>query len=185
MSSQRSLSSRQSNQLAGLPIIWRPSGSTPVPSTSASGLPPVSASASEPPPVAFTLNPSISPTDDPSFSYNPAATPPPLIPLDSPTPFQDPFQDETDVYAVQGSGSALVTYAVSGGTQQETVRLPWSKTLAAPLPQYPILWAQHTVGSGPITCSIALTGGGTADSVAQATSSGAYAVVTCSPPSGG
>jgi hypothetical protein len=55
--------------------------------------------------------------------------------------------------------------------------LPWRHEIRGSVPDYPVLVAQLG-GSGDITCKI--WQGGTVPS-AEATSSGAYAVVTCSP----
>lgn len=79
-------------------------------------------------------------------------------------------------YELNGSGSALVTYGVGPGfnQQQENVTLPWSSSPTPP--QFPSLVAQLQ-GSGEINCRILRNG----VEVANATSSGQYVVVTCAP----
>lgn len=84
-------------------------------------------------------------------------------------------------YRVTGRGSGLVTYMKEGFSQEQVngARLPWSKDLTF---QDDItafsglsLVAQHSSGSGDITCAILVDG----KQVAESTSSGPYAVVTC------
>ena len=105
----------------------------------------------------------------PAFVASPSATP-------APTPVPTPSPPAL-VYAVGGSGTALVTYFVTGfSEQQERVTLPWSKVLDA-APPTPVVNAQHTSGGGPITCSITRNG----NEIAHAQSTGEYAVVQCVP----
>lgn len=80
------------------------------------------------------------------------------------------------IYEVEGSGSAMVTYAAAGFSQeQQTVPLPWSHEIRGDVPEYPVLVAQLQ-GAGAVTCRI--WGGGTVP-LAEATSNGQYAVVNC------
>lgn len=92
----------------------------------------------------------------------------------SPTTLAEP----TVTYEVLGTGEALVTYGTAGFSQeQHTVRLPWSHTITGDVPEHPIVLAQLMSGSGEITCKV--WGGGDIPMV-EATSSGNYAIVTCS-----
>ncbi len=87
----------------------------------------------------------------------------------------------TVVYEVTGKGSALVTYAKEGFSQEQVTgaKLPWRKELAFTdeVTQFTPLSvvAQHSSGGGDITCRVLVDG----KVVGESTSSGQYAVVTC------
>lgn len=86
------------------------------------------------------------------------------------------------VYEVTGKGSASVTYMKEGFSQEQqtSAKLPYRKQLQfkdkigsfAPIS----LVAQHVSGGGDLTCRVTVDG----QVVAENTSSGQYAVVTCS-----
>lgn len=96
--------------------------------------------------------------------------------IPSTTTTQPVVVESVVIYEVTGSGSAQVTYGTSGFSQeQHTVTLPWRHEIRGDVPEYPVLVAQLQ-NSGEISCKI--WGGGEVP-MAEATSSGAYAVVTC------
>ena len=89
------------------------------------------------------------------------------------------------IYTVTGDGSANnVTYLVAGGEQQaNSVSLPWSyeaQLSARASGAAVVVTAQRASGDdgGSISCDISVDG----SSVVHNTSSGQYAVVTCSAP---
>jgi hypothetical protein len=95
-----------------------------------------------------------------------------LLPIRSPSttaPGTPPL-----LYEVFGSGSALITYSNQGfGQQQVTATLPWS--VQPQNPSTSVIVAQLQ-GSGTITCRITKSG----RVATENTSSGQYAVVSCS-----
>lgn len=105
-----------------------------------------------------------------------------LIPnADAPTTTADPYGPLHVVYSVSDAASAsTITYSTNGmgrSSQANGVGLPWSKALDIDrdgLNSYSLI-AQNS-GSGTITCSISIDG----RVVDTESSSGPYAVVTCS-----
>lgn len=84
--------------------------------------------------------------------------------------------ENTYVLKVTGTGSALVTYGTTSGQSQETVSLPWSKSIPdTDVSSGIISMNAQEQQSGTIGCSIQL---GDAQPVTNS-SSGAYAVVSC------
>nr|WP_218862200.1 MmpS family transport accessory protein [Actinopolyspora biskrensis] len=82
------------------------------------------------------------------------------------------------VYEVTGSGGAnSITFGRGGQTSQNTnAELPWSKTAeAAEGMDFYSLSAQNGQGGGDITCKITVDG----EVLAENTSNGQYAVVSC------
>jgi MmpS family membrane protein len=107
----------------------------------------------------------------------PAPVAAPQIPtLDAVAPVEVPTasSDDTAHMEVTGSGKALVTYMKKGGQEQKEVSLPWSADVEVDF--ITSLVAQKKGGgSGEIGCKI--TKG--SEVIADNTSSGAYAVVSC------
>jgi hypothetical protein len=108
-------------------------------------------------------------------------------PSPTPTPTLAPapaLPAETVVYAVTGSGvdgAGAISYIVPNGTfgqeQAVNVGLPWSKEIPITGTNLVyVLTAQGSGGGGSITCTITVRG----RVVSTQTSTGAYAVVTCS-----
>lgn len=89
------------------------------------------------------------------------------------------------IYDVSGTAySAMVTYRTSSGTQQATVDLPMQNNAGtrgvrmqgSSIPDFAYISAQNQGETGTITCRITLNG----QTISENTSSGAYAVVSCS-----
>jgi len=79
---------------------------------------------------------------------------------------------------VNGSGTALLTYSLSGGNlAQEEVTLPWSLEVANPQQYEGQQLLAQLNGTGDITCRILSQ---TNSVLAEVTSSGAYVIATCS-----
>jgi hypothetical protein len=77
--------------------------------------------------------------------------------------------------SVEGSGKATISYMKSGGTEQKEVTLPWKADIKTQFVSS--MSAQKKSGNGSsITCRI--TEGN--EVIAESTSSGPYAVTTCS-----
>lgn len=78
------------------------------------------------------------------------------------------------------SGSALITYSEDANfniSQENGAELPWTKDLTIPAGSFRILsLSAQNSGGGDISCSISVGG----QVVDTATSSGDYAIVTCS-----
>lgn len=87
------------------------------------------------------------------------------------------FGQKVVTLSVEGSGKATVSYLKVGGQEQHEVDLPWSTEVTVDFASS--LVAQSKSGkSGEINCKIVEKDGGAV--VADSTSSGAYAVATCS-----
>jgi hypothetical protein len=85
------------------------------------------------------------------------------------------FGEKLVTLTVEGSGKATVTYMKSGGQEQKEVTLPWTSEIKASF--ISSLVAQKKSGnSAEISCRIAEG----SEVIADNTSSGPYAVVTCS-----
>lgn len=83
---------------------------------------------------------------------------------------------DTYVLKVTGTGSAIVTYVTLAGESQQTVSLPWSKSLPDTAVDSGIISMNaQEQGAGTIGCSIQL---GSGQPVTNS-SSGNYAVVSC------
>lgn len=87
---------------------------------------------------------------------------------------------DTYTYRVTGPNRAMITWSGKGGniSQETAARLPWNKKVDSP--GYPgmafaSVSAQNS-GSGTISCQILGPGGSV---VAENSSEGAYAIVTC------
>lgn len=86
------------------------------------------------------------------------------------------FGQKIVTMSIEGSGQATVSYLKAGGTEQQTVDLPWSSEITVDF--VASLTAQRKSGNnGEITCRITEKDGGAV--VADSTSSGPYAVVSC------
>jgi hypothetical protein len=84
------------------------------------------------------------------------------------------FGEKLVTLTVEGSGKATVTYMKSGGQEQKEVTLPWTSEIKASF--ISSLVAQKKSGnSAEISCKIAEG----SEVIADNTSSGPYAVVTC------
>lgn len=82
-------------------------------------------------------------------------------------------------YKVEGSGPADMTYRnASGDTEQDTVRLPWSKRFSARRGAFLYVSAQTNSGEDSATIACTITANGS--TVARANSRGAYHIATCS-----
>lgn len=78
-----------------------------------------------------------------------------------------------------GSGSALITYSEDANfnlAQENGAALPWTKDLTIPSASRILSLSAQNSGGGDISCSISVGG----QVVDTATSSGDYAIVTCS-----
>lgn len=79
-------------------------------------------------------------------------------------------------YKVSGSANrAMMTYTTPSGVEQATKPLPWQKSLKAEPGTFVSVSAQNEGASGKVTCVIVVDG----ETVKRASSSGAYAVVSC------
>lgn len=89
-----------------------------------------------------------------------------------------PRPERTIVYHVTGlAKSAIVTYTnEQGGTEQQTVPLPWKRIYYMLPGEFAYISAQNQSDKGSVTCSIELDG----TTVKESTSSGAYVIATCS-----
>jgi hypothetical protein len=91
-------------------------------------------------------------------------------------------EERTIRYELTGTGNAsTVAYSSDGSgsqSQEASAKLPWSKEIKLPRGKIgvPVITAQRGSGNGDITCRILVDG----KEVKKATSSGQYAVVTCS-----
>jgi hypothetical protein len=108
-------------------------------------------------------------TSPPEPVYTPPLYTPPQVPeYTPPAPVMI-------TYKVYGAKRASVTYSTRNFSQQQdtSASLPWSRKVEDV--KYPVLVAQNAAG-GSITCEILHDG----ESVSKNTSTGDYAVVTCS-----
>jgi hypothetical protein len=102
----------------------------------------------------------------------------------APAPPPAPVQD-TIVYTITGGHAGNITYIQPGESFQESqitdrTKLPWSKTWTldpSGYEQFGLTIEAQNSGGGTIGCSITVDG----KVIAQNSSSGEYAVVTCSP----
>jgi hypothetical protein len=82
-------------------------------------------------------------------------------------------------YSVTGinTSSASITYENStGGTSQETVKLPWSKSFTFKRDAFLYISAQNQSNAGTVTASIKANN----TTIKTSTSNGAYAIATAS-----
>jgi hypothetical protein len=80
-------------------------------------------------------------------------------------------------YRVDGTGGASLTYSnETGGTEQQEVTLPWTKTFSGTAGEFLYLSAQNHEEYGGIVASISING----RVVKDATSQGGYTIATVS-----
>ena len=86
-------------------------------------------------------------------------------------------------YKVSGSAnSASITYSnAQGGTEQQKINLPWSKSFTVTSGSFLYISAQNEGDSGSVTCQILVNG----SVYKTSTSSGAYVIADCSGSAGG
>ncbi len=100
----------------------------------------------------------------------------------APTAIVAPRDRDQVTYSITASesGSALITYSEDANfniSQENGAELPWTKELTIPAGSFRILsLSAQNSGGGDISCSISVGG----QVVDTATSSGDYAIVTCS-----
>ena len=93
----------------------------------------------------------------------------------------DSGSDRTVRYEITGAGKATnVTYSsdsTGSQSQEANVTLPWNKEIRVPEDKInvPTILAQRGAGAGEISCRITVDG----KEAAEATSSGEYAIATC------
>lgn len=125
--------------------------------------------------VTTTATATVTVTETTSVQVTSQAPPPPP----ATTPASDHAQVTYSITASE-SGSALITYAEDANfnlAQENGAALPWTKDLTIPAGGFRILsLSAQNSGGGEISCSIAVGG----QVVDTATSSGDYAIVTCS-----
>lgn len=80
-------------------------------------------------------------------------------------------------YRISGTASAaMITYTTPSGQEQDTQKLPWTKSMRAKAGEFLSINAQiQDDGGGSVTCTIAIDGKVTK----RATSRGAYAIASC------
>ena len=135
-------------------------------------------SSNKPAPAAATPSPTAAAT---SPAQQAAAKPTTTV---APAPPPAPAQD-TIVYTITGGHASDITYVQPGESFQESqitdrTALPWSKTWTldpSGYEQFSLTIEAQNAGGGTIGCSITVDG----KVIAQNSSSGEYAVVTCSP----
>lgn len=123
------------------------------------------------------------PTDSSTPAATATPTPPPVS--TGPAPTYD-FTPIPLIYEVDGSGEALVTYSLPehpNSTQQQTVTLPWTYTDAKfmNIDHQGIVLSAQLHSSGAISCKIVVEYKGGSTTIASASSSGQYVVVSCVP----
>lgn len=100
----------------------------------------------------------------------------PQSPTQSPTQ-SPPKSGHVVVYRIRGSAPrALITYSTPSGQEQENgAAVPWKKAIKTHGVDTATISAQNQAASGTITCEITVDG----KLVKRSTSSGGYAIATC------